>query len=213
MTATPPPYPDPSGRPPPPVWVPPAPAPRPPWVTRREVRTGLVVVGVLLVVGALAGAVWLWWSPPRGIALALGPHTLLPDETEAFVAADGRFAALTAGIGLVAGLVGWGLRSVRGPVTAAALAVGCVAGAGVTALVGRLFGGGQAGAATQQVVTPPLELRATGLLVLEAVVALLVYGVSVTVSARDDLGVDGRRADTFDGARPVEPTDLPPPRS
>ncbi|MHA3703049.1 hypothetical protein ACXR2U_12800 [Jatrophihabitans sp. YIM 134969] len=200
MTVTPPPSaPVPGPEPsdvwaPPAAWAPPPPAAPParPWVTRRELRAGALVVGVLVVVGVLAGFVWLWWSPSRGIALALGPHTLLPDETENFVAADGRYAVLTAAVGVLAGVGGWLWRAVRGPVLALALGVGAGAGAVLTALVGRLFGGGVSGAVFEgqrgPIVTPHLELRATGLLALEAIVALLIYGVLVTVSARDDLG-------------------------
>lgn len=210
MTAVPPP----ATTPPPGGWAPPAPetlvqpaapadATRVPWVTRREVRAALIVIGVLAVVGVLAGLVWLWWSPSRGIALALGPHSLIPDETENFIAADGRYAVVTAVVGLVAAILCWRWKSVRGPVMAVGLTVGAGVGAGLTALVGRLFGGGVSGAASQKIITPHLELRALGLLALEAAVALLVYGLSVTVSARDDLGFGDPGADPDD--RPGAP--------
>lgn len=143
----------------------------------------------LAVLGALLGFVWERWSPagPRGFVIA--PHAVQPDETESFVAADGRFAVICAAVGLVAGLTAWLRRSARGPVTAIALAVGGLAGAGLTDLVGHLRAGGSADGKTQAVIPElPLWVHMHGLLVLEATVAVLVYGLCVAFAAADDLG-------------------------
>lgn len=167
--------------------------PAEPWVTRPEWRAAVVVVLGLVAFGALAGVGWWQWSPARGVALALGPHSLIPDETENFMAADGRYAVITGGIGLVAALAAWRWHRVRGPAVAAALAVGSTLGALVTALSGWALGGGVSGATlptadARIIVTPRLEVRAHGLLLVEPLTALLAYGVLVLWAARDDLG-------------------------
>jgi hypothetical protein len=162
---------------------------------RRDVRGAVIIVAAMAVVGVLLGLVWLWWSPGRPIGFVIAPHAVQPDETEAFVASDGRFAVLTVVIGLVAGTVVWFVRSLRGPFAAGALAVGGLAGAWLTERVGNLFGGGHASGPNQTVIDRlPLSVHMSGLRVLEAAVAILAYGLFVSFAASDDLG----RADSGD---------------
>ena len=179
-----------------------------------QLRTGAVIVLALAVIGVVLGLVWLWWSPARPIGFVIAPHAVQPDETEAFVAADGRFAALTAGVGLLAGVVVWCLRSVRGPVAALALAVGGLAGALLTETVGHAFGGGASSGKTQTVITHlPLSVHMTGLRVLEAAAAVVVYGLLVSFAASDDLGrPDRSRPDhsRLDPSRPADEGAAPP---
>ena len=114
---------------------------------------------------------------------------IVPDETEAFIGTDGWFALLTAIAGLIAALVVWTRRSWRGPAAVVALALGGVVGALVTALVGHLTGGGAVEPARlAPCITLPVSLHATGLLFLESAVAVLVYGLLVAFTTRDDLG-------------------------
>jgi hypothetical protein len=135
------------------------------------------------------------WSPP-GPAALIFPSGVLPDETEAWAAADGRFAILVAIVGAVAAVITWLLRSVRGPAVTLALAAGGIAGAGLTAWVGHLVRGpahvvgctlvtGQHIGCTQHLT---LSLHMTALLYLEPALALLLYGLLVSFAPNDDLG-------------------------
>jgi hypothetical protein len=115
-----------------------------------------------------------------------GTETL---ETEQWIAADGRFATIAAALGLVFALVAWRARRSRGVLPLLALAAGGIAGGLLTDLVGWVFGGGSSGG---PVNTRHDHLRLVvhmhGLLFLEALVAVLVYGVLVAFAAEDDLG-------------------------
>lgn len=161
------------------------------------VVAGVVTVGLALV-GALAGLVWVVWTPARPPAQILGRGQYIPDETEAFIAGDGRFLVVTTVIGLGAALIAWFTRRHnRGVAVSAALVVGGLAGAALTEIVGHLTGGGSA---TGRLVTAtsgqrfrltqhlPLSLHTSGLLMIEAAVAVLVYGMLAAFTVHDDLG-------------------------
>ena len=156
---------------------------------RGDLRAGGIVVLALAGLGAVLGLVWAAWSPPGPRALVL-PHGLLQaDETEAWIAADGRFLVLTAVAGLLAGGLAWSYTRRRGPLMPAALAAGGLAGAALTALVGHLTGGGTTQGRVDTVMAGlPLSLHMHGLLLLEGAVAVLVYGLLAAFTARDDLG-------------------------
>lgn len=159
------------------------------WAPREELRAGAVIIGVLAVVGALVGVLWQWWSPPGGLGYVVAPGQIQADETENFIAADGRFALLCVVIGIVTALVVWRMRRTRGPVAAAALVVGGLLGALLTATVGALLGGGSDKGPTNTLLPElPLRVHMHGLLLLEAAVAALVYSVSASFAVRDDLG-------------------------
>ena len=108
-----------------------------PWVTRGDLRFAAFVVAGLAVTGALAGLVWGAWSRTATRGLVYTKTAIIPDQTEGFISSDGRFAVITAVIGLVAAVIVWRWRGARGPFTAAALAGGCALGAFITDLVGR----------------------------------------------------------------------------
>lgn len=158
-------------------------------------RAAAFVVLALAATGALLGLLWQSWSPP-GPAGLLFPTGVQPDETEAWAAADGRFAVIVAVVGVVAAVVTWLLRSVRGPAVVLALAVGGIGGAALTAWIGHLVRGpadvvgctlvtGQHIGCTEHL---DLSLHMTGLLYLEPALALLLYGLFVSFAASDDLG-------------------------
>lgn len=171
---------------------------RGPWVTRAELRDALVVVAVLAVVGALLGLLWQWWSPPGPLAGVLPGHRIQPDETEAWVAADGRYAVITAVTGLLAGVGLWFRRELRGPVGAAALGVGGLVGGLLTEYVGRAVDGGKSNGAVNTLIAHlRLDLHMHGLRVLEPLVALLAYSLIVAFAPTDDLGVDGPTEQSF----------------
>lgn len=206
---------DPAALPPfaPPEWrVPPQahqPPPPPPgerasvwarWAPVEDLRVGAAVVAVLTVVGAVLGVVWQWWSPPGPRAYIIKPGSIQPDETEAFIAADGRFAVLAIAVGLLAAIVMWRRTSTRGPVAVTALGVGGLLGAAAMAGVGRLLGGGSdAGKANTLLEELPLRVHLEGLLLLEAAVAVLVYSLFASFAVADDLG----RPDPFGPPPPV----------
>lgn len=179
------------------VWQPPAApsaavAARGPWATRAELREALVAVVVLAVAGALLGVLWQWWSPPGPLAGVLPGHKIQPDETEAWIAADGRYAVITALTGLLAGVGLWFRRGLRGPVGAAALGAGGLVGGLLTEYVGRAVDGGKSDAAVNTLIAHlRLDLHMHGLRVLEPVVALLAYSLIVAFAPTDDLGVGG----------------------
>jgi hypothetical protein len=159
------------------------------WAPRADLRAGLIVVLALAVLGAALGIVWQWWSPPSGLGFMVGPNEIQPDQTEAFVAADGRFAVIVGAVGLVAGVLAWRRTSTRGPVVAAALALGGFVGSLLTAAVGHLVAGGSNNGKPGDILHKlPLSLHMHGLLLLEAVVAVMVYSICVSFATRDDLG-------------------------
>jgi hypothetical protein len=159
-----------------------------------QLRAAVLVVCVLAAVGALLGLVWQAWSPPGPFGLIYGSG-VQPDETEAWAAADGRFAVIVAVVGLLAGVGAWLLRSVRGPYLVLALAGGGIAGAALTEWVGHLVRGAAhtfacypASGRADCTEHLPLSLHMTGLLYVQPALAILVYGLLVAFAARDDLG-------------------------
>lgn len=162
---------------------------RAPWATAAELRSGIWLALALAALGAALGVLWEWWSPPGPLGYVIAPHAIQPDETEAFIAGDGRFAVICAAAGLLAGVAAWLHKSTRGPVTAVALAVGGVLGAVLTDVVGHALGGGTGdGKARTLLRELPLSVHMHGLLVLEGAVAVLVYALFVSFAAADDLG-------------------------
>ncbi|SHG63025.1 Protein of unknown function [Jatrophihabitans endophyticus] len=176
-----------------------------------DLRVAAVIVLALAVVGALLGLVWAAWSPPGPIALVRSAG-LQPDETEAFVAGDGRYLVLSAVAGLLAGLLAWTRSRQRGPIVLLALAVGGLAGSLLLWAVGRLTGGGSTDGKVNTIVARlPLTLHAHGLLFLQAGVAVLVYGLLVAFAARDDLGRPDPLRDRLHAAATAPPGAHPAP--
>lgn len=179
----------------------------------RQLREGGLIVAVLALVGAVLGPVWELWSPP-GPAGVILPAGIQADESEAWAASDGRFALITAVVGLVAGVLAWylpRLRAVRGPYVALALAVGGVVGAMLTDLVGwALRGHGKHYPCGQLSCIDhlPLSVQMHGLWFLEAFVAVLVYGLFVAFAVADDLGWPDRPRER-DLAGDAEPAEVP----
>ena len=157
-----------------------------------QLRVPGLVIAALAVLGALLGLVWQAWSPagPLGAVLRAGVQ---PDETEAWAAGDGRYALITAAVGLLAGFVAWYLTSSRGPWMAVALGVGGLAGAALTAVVGWAVRGSgpdfRCGSDTGRCVAHlPLTVHMHGLWFAEAVIGVLVYSLLAAFARDDDLG-------------------------
>ena len=171
---------------------------------RVQLQAAGLIVLVLAVLGAVLGLVWQAWSPPGPIGIRL-PAGIQPDETEAWAAGDGRYTVIAIAVGVVAAVAAWYvpmLRRVRGPFVAAGLAVGGLAGAALTDLVGWAVRGTGAdyhcGAGTC-IEHLPLTVHMHGLWFLEAFIAVLGYGLFVAFAVADDLG----RPDA--GTRPPAP--------
>ncbi|HLY32999.1 MAG TPA: DUF2567 domain-containing protein [Jatrophihabitantaceae bacterium] len=159
------------------------------WFPRSEIRGAVVVAVVMAAAGALLGVLWQWWSPPGPLAVVLPNKLIQPDESEAFIAADGRYAVLTAAAGLLAAVIVWLRRDLRGPGAALALGAGGLAGALLTDVVGRALDNGKSGGPADTVINHlRLQVHLHGLRLLEPLVAILAYSLCVAFAARDDLG-------------------------
>jgi hypothetical protein len=164
----------------------PQPKQAPAWRPAAVVTLAMVLAGVAL------GAIWSAWSPagPRGGILKAG---IQADETESFVAGDGRFALLTGVVGVLAALGVWYLRQQRGSLLALALGVGGLGGSLVADGIGHLIRGSgntyPCGTDTGKCVEHlPLWVQMHGLLFLQAALAVLVYSLFVAFAVDDDLG-------------------------
>jgi uncharacterized membrane protein YeaQ/YmgE (transglycosylase-associated protein family) len=192
-------------------------SPPPPAVVRSDrqvqLRAAGLVIGALAVLGALLGLVWEAWAPPgpAGAVLAQG---IQADETEAFVSGDGKFALITLIVGLLAGIAAFLLppfRRARGPFVALALAVGGFIGAALTEWIGYLVRGSGnefacVAASGRCIDHLPLTVHMHAVLLVEAILAVLVYSLFVAFAVDDDLGRP-------DPSRPVysPPDNYPPP--
>ena len=155
------------------------------------------VVGLLALVGIVLGLIWWAWAPERPRAIVISTHRFLglfdvaavqPGEQENWIAGDGRFALLTGIVGLLAGYAAWRWRRTRGPEMVAALGLGSVVGAALTALVGFLLGAGSVTGRPGTVIVTRLNVHAYGLYFLQAALAVAVYSICVAFAKDDDLG-------------------------
>jgi hypothetical protein len=183
-----------------------------------DLRFAAVLAGGLAVLGALLGLAWSAWSPTGPAATVFGGGKFEPNDTEAFVAGDGRFLVIVAAVGLLAGGVAWWRVRHRGPFVVLGLTVGGLLGALLTELVGHLTGGGSFtgkrydfadGSVREITLHLPLSLHAQGLLFVEAAAAALVYGLFVAFTVRDDLGRPDPVRDALIASASVDAGDHP----
>ena len=131
---------------------------------------------MLILLGVAAGVVW-WWIAPQP-AYRVEPEGLffVDPQPSAYIAAEGWFVVVTGVIGLAAGAFAW--VRYRGAAWGALLGVlvGGLAGAAATAGVGMLLGRSDPWAAPVGSLTQgPLEIRAWGVLLVEAGLAVAVW--------------------------------------
>ena len=180
----------------PPVWAP----PRPTGVaglrgSRAELRSALVVVAALAVAGLAAGGLWAWLAPRadyRVTANGVEPIGAAP-SSELFMADDGVFVLVLAGLGLLAGVAAWLIRRHRGPLVLVGLATGMLIAGVLTWQLGEWTGPAPTKAQLADVgttVTTALSLGATAALAVGPFVAVLVYLVATALTKQDDLGGD-----------------------
>lgn len=135
----------------------------------RAVRDFVITVLVLALAGAGAGILWSL-AAPRPPYVMTGKGPLLADpSTQALIAADGWFAVITGVLGLVCGVIGYGVsRGGRPLPVVVGLAAGGLLGAHLTLLVGEAANLGAvsvvASGSSVPLVPGPLALTARGVL-------------------------------------------------
>jgi hypothetical protein len=176
--------------------------------TGADLRFASLVAGLLALLGGVLGLVWSAWSPapPKAFVYAPG-KSFAYEDSEAWVAADGRFLVLTGALGLLVAVLAWLRVRNRGPLVLLALIAGGLGGAYLTRYVGYLTGGGNYTGKVNTIISHlPLSLHIPGLVFVEPALAALVYGMLVAFAADDDLG----RADPVrDALVSVGPSDHP----
>jgi hypothetical protein len=158
-----------------------------------DLRAAALVVVVAAVLGAPVGAIWAVTGPHASVAVTGEGAVIADHRQEAFIAADGTFAAIAIVTGLVLGIAAYLWRRRRGPWMTIGVALGGLAGAYVAWKVGHRVGlpayerhlaGEPGGAAFDR----PVDLRARGALFLQPVVAVIVYVLAAGWSRFADLG-------------------------
>ncbi|TFV61312.1 hypothetical protein E4P41_09860 [Geodermatophilus sp. DF01-2] len=166
-----------------------------PWAGRAELRadlrSSLVLAGVLLLAGVPAGLLW-WALAPRALfeVTEEGPIVVGRPSAELLVADDGVYTLVLAGLGLLAGLVSWRLRRRRGVATVLALAGGMVMAALVAWQLGELLGAGPSDVQLADIgtrIVTPLVLGSPAALAVGPFLAVLTYVVATLFAASDDL--------------------------
>ncbi|MCI4676016.1 DUF2567 domain-containing protein [Candidatus Mycolicibacterium alkanivorans] len=180
-----------------------------PRFSRRSAAV-IVVVGLALS-GALVGALWAWLAPPAHGVVALTRsgervQTYLGSESDHLFVAAAMLIGMLVPVAVVAAVLVWQWRALRGPVMATALWLGSVAAAAVAAGVGAVLVHRRYGTVPFETapVTPqnrvfyfaeappvffahgPLQVVTT--LLFPAAVAALVYALMAVATPRDDLG-------------------------
>jgi LPXTG-motif cell wall-anchored protein len=152
-------------------------------------------VAVLALTGVPAALLWLWLAPRASFRVAEEDVVPIgaPPSNELFMADDGMYVLVLAGLGLLAGAAVWLRRRSRGVVALASLAAGTLTAAVVTWQVGELLGPGPTDEQLADVgttVTTGVELGAVAAVSVGPFVAVLTYLVASSFSAHDDLGRD-----------------------
>ena len=151
---------------------------RPPIVTVRDLWAALGVIVMCTALGVAAGFVWIAVAPKLRLEVRGDAAIPVQPEGEALIGIDGTFALIAIGAGVLCAIAGY-LWLRRGIGVVCALVAGGALAAWLAAQVGRWAG--PAALATHRgdpdgtVFTQPLDLRATGVILLWPIAALLVY--------------------------------------
>lgn len=181
----------------------------PPSFSRR--RAAVTTIAGLIVAGVLAGALWAWLAPPIHGVVALTKSGnrvkgYLGNEGDHFFVAAFLMVGMVSVLAFVAAVLVWTWRAHRGPVMAAALAIGSAAAAGAAAGVGAVLVHWRYGAIdiAGAPVSPehrvhyvieapavffghgPLQIATT--ILFPAAAAAFVYALMAVSTQRDDLG-------------------------
>ncbi|MFE9847545.1 ABC transporter permease [Streptomyces sp. NPDC005576] len=148
---------------------------------RAEVVRATAVTVVLAVAGVALGLLWLWLSPRIPLVSDATAVYLKDSEGEEAIGADGTFALLGAGFGVVSAVVVYLLRRDGGIPAVAALALGGLLGGLLAWWLGAALGPtsdvvAHAKAAGQGATfDAPLKLNAKGALLAWPVAAMVVH--------------------------------------
>jgi hypothetical protein len=174
-----------------------------------------VTVLALAAAGAAAGPLWIQLAPRLSFTVVKAGQVMAnQSESEAFIAADGRYVVITLAIGVLAGVLAWLPRSSRGWLMPVALTAGGLAGAALTRLVGQSLTGHPTSQALAQVgatVFAPIRLRAGAAVAVEAFVAVLVYLIIAGFAPDDNLGRPGGAPGVAGGTGGAGPSPAPAP--
>lgn len=159
-------------------------APRDGSAARRHLRAAVVIAGALTVAGLPIGLLWSALAPRTRFVVGDDGRPVIADpESTAFFTADVTFALLTMAVGTIAAITAYTLVGRRsGTAAALGLAAGGALGSLVAWQTGRLWGLGAARQAAHAArigdyFSGALTLRATGVLVLGALIAVAVFGL------------------------------------
>lgn len=161
---------------------------------RRHIGVGATVAAVLAVLGAPLGLLWELLAPrPELLVVKRGTAVLASPESTAFMDADGWFAVLTVSVGLLAAVAAYPLtRRRHGTAVVLGLGLGGTVGALLTWTIGRAlhlsaYQEALRGARVGDQVRAYLTLHAWGVIVLEALIAVAVFGLieGVIMTSRD----------------------------
>jgi hypothetical protein len=179
-------------------------------VVRREAgAAALTAVGVV-VVGLLAGVVWLMVAPRPVYVLAAGEAVLDPFTSHAYFDADGRFAVVALVAGAICGAVAFALFRGRGIGALIGLTVGGALAAVVAWRLGHWLGPDpvvdQIGHLAEGArVEAPLNISARGVLLLWPMASVLVFfALTAGLTRRDE---NAKQELGEGGAAPVSPDD------
>ncbi|SCX50321.1 Protein of unknown function [Klenkia marina] len=162
-------------------------------------RFASLTVVALGVLGFGAGLLWVWLAPRAQFTVTSADGGLevvgggLVDP-ELFMADDGVYVLLMAGLGLIAGLAVWSRSARRGVVALVGLALGMVVASVSAMQLGSLLGrppSDEQLSTVGAVVTTALDLNMLAALAVGPFVAVLVQVVAAVVAGRDDLGRPG----------------------
>ena len=183
---------------------------------------GLITTLVITALGAPLGFLWRAVAPSVPVVRTEHGSALTDPQPEQFAAADGWFALLGFGFGVLVAVLGWiALRRYRGPVGLLAVVWGGIGASLVAWAIARWVGHDEyqrllATAAVGEVIHRPPELRAgrlewiygviptlQGSLLIPAFAAAMAYTLLAGWSRYATLGVEPEAACGPDGAGPV----------
>lgn len=161
----------------------------------RHVRDVVVTAIILTVLGVGAGFAWSAVAPPTRYVAGLEGPRLADPNTQNLIAADGLFALITGGAGLVCGIIAFAFAR------RLAVLVGLALGGAAAALVAVRVGGSvgttvvRAAAAEGFQEGSRLAVTAQGVLVAWPLLAVAAFGTLEAISAY--LGSEYRRSQAY----------------
>jgi len=173
----------------------------------RHVRDVVVTAVVLSLLGIGAGFAWSAVAPPTQYVAGLEGPRLADPQTQNLIAADGLFALITGGAGLVCGIIAFAFA--RRPAVLLGLALGGTGGALIAVRVGGSAGTTvvRAAAAEGFQEGSRLDVTAQGVLLAWPLLAVATFGLLEAITGY--LGSEYRRAQRYRLADLSDPTLLP----